>query len=242
MPERKKKLGEILLEAGVISKEQLNAALEDQKRYGGRLGTILVERRLISESDFFKALSSQLKIPAVDFSKSVIPESVIHLISKETQEKHIIFPVATRRTPSGNVIIIAMADPTNVEVQDEIRFQTGYRVEPVLALESVLRQIIREYWYDQNGKGSYHYKPDVVDLKATGEKSRDEELLYSATHRMISFEDAQEKAQDKEEVIPAFEQEGSPRFTRELKALLKLLYRKGLITHKEFLEEFKKTR
>lgn len=155
------KLGELLLKAGVINQEQLRSALEDQKRYGGRLATILLERRIITEKVYFKALSTQLKIPAVDFSKSSIPEAICRLVPREMAEKHAVFPVATRRAAGGNVLLLAMADPTNVAVQDEIRFRIGYKVEPLLGLENTIRSVIREFWYEQEGKGSYTYKPDI---------------------------------------------------------------------------------
>jgi len=62
---KRKKLGEILIEAGVITPEQLGGALEDQKRYGGKLGTILLERHLITEDEYIRALTTQLQLPAV---------------------------------------------------------------------------------------------------------------------------------------------------------------------------------
>ena len=233
MAERKK-LGEILLEAGAISEKRLKEALEDQRKYGGKLGDILLDRGYISEKAFLRAVSQQLKIPAVDFTKSIIPEQVIHMVPQEIQEKHNVFPVATKRTPRGNVLILAMSDPTNVEVQDEIRFMTGYQIEPVIALESVIRQIIRDYWYRQEGKGSYRYEPDI-DL--TGWEPRtletsEEEERFIPRERMIDFEE-EEKRQERTAQARA-------RPSRELLALLRLLAKKGIITEKEYLEELKK--
>lgn len=248
----KKRLGEILLQAKVITPEQLKEALEDQKKYGNRLGDILLDRRFIDERTFLYALSQQMKIPALDFSKSTIAETVIHVVPQEVQEKNMVFPVAVKRTPSGNVLILAMSDPTNVEIQDHIRFSTGYRVEPVLALESVIRQAIRDYWYTQDGKGSYRYKPDL-ELGAIpageGETTQSE---YSRGERVIDF-DAQGQAVRREQPVPDKKpaKETSAEFSegqvkakpgRELLALMRLLARKGIITEKEFMEELKKTK
>jgi len=246
MAERKK-LGEILLAAGAINSQQLKEALEDQKKYGGRLGNILLERRHINEKTYLSALSHQLKIPAIDFSKSTIAEAVIHLVSKELQEKYIVFPVATKRTAHGNILVLAMQDPTNVEIMDEIGFRIGYRVEPVIALEAVLRDIIREYWYQREGKGSYHYKPDLDlagwDPKAAGPGSNER---FVPGERMIDFE-AQSKAPAETKVQPAPKppaesglEKAKP--SRELLALLRLMVRKKIISEQEYLEELKKTK
>jgi len=248
----RKKLGEILLEAKVITPEQLKEALEDQKKYGNRLGAILLDRRHIDEKAFLYALSQQLKIPAVDFSRSSIAETVIHIVSQEVQEKNAVFPVAIKRTPSGNVLILAMSDPTNVEIQDHIRFSTGYRVEPVLALESVIRQAIRDYWYTQDGKGSYRYKADSelgsMQMKE-GESSQTE---WVRGDRMIDFDaqgqpvraeqPAKEEKAAKESKAEFSDGQVKAKPTRELLALLRLLARKGMITEKEFMEELKKTK
>ena len=238
-------MGEILIQAGVINAEQLKEALEDQKRYGGRLGNILLDRRAIDEKAFLYALSQQLKIPALDFSKSTLPETVIHLVSQDIQEKNMVFPVATKRTPSGNVLILAMSDPTNVEIQDHIRFLTGYRVEPVVALESIIRQAIRDYWYRQEGKGSYRYTPDS-DLGAMEPGQMHIDDVNVAGERMIDFEKTEKEAREprpaKQEKKSFAPEEIKAKPSRELLALLRLLARKGLISEKEFLEELKKTK
>ena len=236
MPERKK-LGEILLEAGAITEKQLREALEDQRKYGGKLGEILIDRRYISERAYLRALSQQLKIPAIDFTKSTIPEQVIHMVPQEIQERHNVFPVATKRTARGNVLVLAMGDPTNVEVQDEIRFMTGYHIEPVIALESVIRQVIRDYWYRQEGKGSYRYEPDV-DL--SGWEPRPMEISetderFIPRERMIDFEKEKEEKISEENLTSV-----RARPSRELLALLRLLAKKGIITEQEYLEELKK--
>jgi type IV pilus assembly protein PilB len=237
------KLGEILLRAGVITKEQLNSALEDQKHYGGRLATILLDRRMITEKIYFQALSSQLKIPAVDFSRSSIPEAICRLVPRDMAEKHVAFPVGTRRSPGGSVLLLAMSDPTNVQAQDEIRFLTGFKVEPLLGLENTIRVVIREFWYEQEGKGSYSYKPDT-DLAAGAVEKAEAGMEI----------DRGEEHRPAREAAPAagpapapagrmtVERErgqDAPQLTRELRTLLKLLVRKGLITQQEYLDEFK---
>jgi type IV pilus assembly protein PilB len=235
---KRKKLGEILVDAGVITNDQLSEALEDQKRYGGRLGTILLDRRYISEKTYLNALTSQLKIPAIDLAKSTIPESVIKVLPPDLAEKLVVFPIAVKRTPMGNILVLAMADPTNVEAQDEVRFTTGYKVEVALALESTLRYAIRDYFYNQNGKGSYKLDMDdntIMDEKEariqTMDDMRPEQEVKGDDDFIVQAEDDSETFSDDKPVL-----------TRELKTLLKLLSKKGVITSKEYLEAFKETK
>jgi len=241
---KRKRLGDILIEAGAIDHTQLAAALEDQKRYGGKLGDILLDRNFITERDYFKALTGQLGVPAVDFTQSAIPESVIKMVPKDLAERLTVFPVAVKRPPQGNVLVLAMSDPTNVEIQDEVRFTIGCKVEPALALESTLRQVISDYYYHWEGKGSYRLERDMaideVDIDSGGSL----ELTHS---RVSEVEDPHTlmKQEDNGPVIDRLGDEKSaedkPNLNRELKALLKLLARKGILTPKEYLEIFKET-
>ncbi|HUT51920.1 MAG TPA: hypothetical protein VM658_00880 [bacterium] len=237
---RKKRLGEILLDARVITPSQLAQALEEQKRYGGKLGMILLERRFITEREFFHALSSQLNIPAIDFTKSTIPEAVIKILPQELAEKHVVFPVAVKRSPQGNSLVLAMSDPTNVQIQDEIRFTTGCKVEPVLALESTIRYVINDYYYHGGGKGSYRMR---VDLDAEAPSPSMETQEFHIEHARVA------EPEDPEMLMPPPDDNGAaknkdddkPKLTRELKALLKLLAKKGILSPKEYLDEFKET-
>lgn len=239
----RKKLGEILVQAGAITPKQLKEALEDQRRYGGRLGDILLDRRYIDERSFLVALSQQLKIPAIDFAKSTIPEAVIHIVSQEIQEKSLVFPIGIKHAAGGNVLILSMADPTDVEIQDRIRFLTGHRVEPVLALESVIREAIREYWYRQEGKGSYRYTApaNISEVEHNVKEPPIEDRI--AGERVIDFDEDTRGPRAANTIMA--EPESGPikaKPSRELLALLRLLAKKGVITEEEFLEELKKTR
>lgn len=236
---KKKRLGEILLDEGVITPKQLADVLEDQKRYGGKLGNILLERRIISEKDFFMALTSQLGIPAVDFSKSTIPETVIKSITQELAEKYTIFPVALKRTPQGTFLVLAMADPTNVEIQDEVRFTTGYKVEPALSLEGTIEYVIRDYFSHQEGKGSYRLEADLEGSQAPGQETfYQNENQGQADPDRGQMQITHEERADRSVESP----DDKPQLTRELKALLKLLAQKGIISPKEYREVFKETK
>jgi type IV pilus assembly protein PilB len=136
------KLGEMLLKAGLITQERLQEALEAQKKNGGKLGYNLVKLGYVKEDEITQLLSEQYGVPSINLRHFEIDESVINLIPSEVSQKYLVLPV--NRT--GATLTIAMADPTNVFAMDDIRFMTGYTVEPVVASEMAIREAIEKYY------------------------------------------------------------------------------------------------
>lgn len=145
------KLGEMLLKAGLVTQERLQEALEAQKKNGGKLGYNLVKLGYVKEDEITQLLSEQYGVPSINLRHFEIDESVINLIPSEVAQKYLVLPV--NRT--GATLTIAMADPTNVFAMDDIRFMTGYTVEPVVASEMAIREAIEKYY------GSTH----AIELK-----------------------------------------------------------------------------
>ncbi len=138
----KKRLGDILVESGFITEEELMKALEVQKESDRRLGRVMIDMGLITELDVVEALEYQLGIPQVDLKKFVIDPSVINLISKELADKAKAIPIRQE----GNTITVAMADPLDVVAIDDIRIKTSYNVNPVVATESEIQYAIDQYF------------------------------------------------------------------------------------------------
>jgi type IV pilus assembly protein PilB len=136
------KLGEMLLKAGLISQPQLQEALEAQKKNGGKLGFNLVKLGYVKEDDITQLLSDQYGVPSINLRHFEIDETVIDLVPSEVAQKYLVLPV--NRT--GATLTIAMADPTNVFAMDDIKFMTGYNVEPVVASEIAIRESIERYY------------------------------------------------------------------------------------------------
>ena len=150
------KLGELLVQAGVIDQMQLRAALAEQRKWGGRLGNILVEMRMLSEDELVSALSRQLNIPRFKFSEGTVAEAALSLIKVETCEKYSLLPVAVNT--ERRVLLVAMSDPTNYEVVDELQFTSGHRVQVAVSGQSELFSAIRQYHYgdpSQFGGGQF---------------------------------------------------------------------------------------
>ncbi len=136
------RLGELLTKASLISQEQLKEALKVQKETGGKLGETLIKLGFVSEEDITECLSQQFGVPSINLSHFEIDPSVIKLIPADVARKYNILPV----NKTGATITIAMADPTNVFAMDDIKFMTGYNVEPVVASELGIKAAIDSYY------------------------------------------------------------------------------------------------
>ena len=136
------KLGEILLEKGLIDEGQLRAALEHQKANSVMLGTSLVRLGFLNDGQVMAALSQQYGLAAVDLASLEVDSKAVKLITVDMALKHKVLPI--RRL--GSVVRLVMADPTNVLAIDEIKFRTGFNIDPVVATETALEDAIRKHY------------------------------------------------------------------------------------------------
>jgi len=139
------RLGDRLIQAGLITKAQLDKALEEQKRTGGLIGSNLIKLGFIKEEDLLQFLSKQFGFPAVDLTKVEITADLLKLVPSEVVQKHSVLPVSR----AGSTLVIATSDPTNYLVIDDIKFLTGYNIDVVVAEETALKDSINRY-YDQS--------------------------------------------------------------------------------------------
>jgi len=136
------RLGEILVKDSLISEDQLKQALDYQKKNGGRLGTCLVKMGLVSDEDITAVLSRQYGVPSINLKFYEVDASVIKLVPQETAIRYQIVPLSR----VGSTLTIAMTDPTNVFAMDDIKFMTGFNVEPVVASESAISEAIGKFY------------------------------------------------------------------------------------------------
>jgi type IV pilus assembly protein PilB len=141
------RLGELLVRSNLITKEQLQTALEEQKESAGqlRLGSILIKNEYITELELTTFLSKQYSVPSINLTEFDIDASIIKLIPIEVVQKYQAIPV----NRSGSTLIIAMSDPSNIFAIDDIKFMTGYNVEVVVASDSGIKAAVDKY-YDQS--------------------------------------------------------------------------------------------
>jgi type IV pilus assembly protein PilB len=136
------RLGALLLSGNYVTREQLGDALSYQKSKGGRLGSSLIKLGYLTERDLQSVLSVQFGVPVVDLKTIDIDEDVLKLLPRDSAIKHHVMPI--RR--NGNTLSLALQDPNDVRALDELQFQTGLRIEPVLAQESQIHDAIDKYY------------------------------------------------------------------------------------------------
>src|ERR1700747_233646 len=125
------KLGDLLLKQKLITPDQLETALKLQREEGGKIGEALVRVGAVSEADITETLSQQFGVPSIDLAHFEIDPGGLSVL-----------PV----NKTGATLTIAMGDPTNVFAMDDIKFMTGYNVEPVVASEIALRKAIDKHY------------------------------------------------------------------------------------------------
>jgi type IV pilus assembly protein PilB len=136
------RIGELLLKEKRITPDQLQQALNHQKANGGKLGFNLVKMGIVKDDEITALLSKQYGVPSINLTQFEIDPAVIKLIPPETAHKYQIVPLSR----AGATLTIAMTDPTNVFAMDDIKFMTGYNVEPVVASETAVTDAVLRYY------------------------------------------------------------------------------------------------
>jgi type IV pilus assembly protein PilB len=144
------RIGELLLKEKRITPAQLQEALNYQKSNGGKLGLNLVKLGFVKDDEITALLSKQYGVPSINLVQFEIDPGIIKLIPSETAHKYQIVPLSR----SGATLTIAMTDPTNVFAMDDIKFMTGYNVEPVVASETTVLEAIQRYYAAPVARGS----------------------------------------------------------------------------------------
>ena len=136
------RLGDLLIREGLITKEQLDKALQEQKNNGQRLGYNLVKMGFVQETEITKMLARQYRMPAVDLARFEVDPKIVKLVPADVALKHLVLPLKRE----GRTLTVAMADPTNLSVLDDLKFITRYDIFPVIAGEYTLRTALDKYY------------------------------------------------------------------------------------------------
>ena len=166
------RLGDLLIRDGLITREQLQQALTEQKGTGNRLGYTLVKLGFVEETEITKMLARQYRMPAVDLSRFEVDERIVKLVPAEVAVRHTVLPLKRE----GRTLTVAMSDPTNGSVLEDLKFITRFDIFPVIAGEYTLRQAIERY-YEQSDAQLQKIISDIEegdDLEVIEERDEDE--------------------------------------------------------------------
>ena len=184
------KLGEILLKENLVSADQLKKAIEHQKANGGRLGNSLVKLGFLSDDEVTAVLSRQYGVPSINLSYFEVDPSVIKLIPMETAMKYQILPLSR----VGSSLTVAMVDPTNVFAMDDIKFMTGFNIEPVVASETAIMEAIKKHYGTVEDVERKKEIEEIVSFIDEGGESIELEAEDEATLNLAALEKAAEEA------------------------------------------------
>ncbi|KPJ72520.1 type II secretion system protein GspE [candidate division TA06 bacterium DG_78] len=172
------KLGEILVNQGFISEDMLEQALEEQKKDGSRLGSTLVKMGLLKEQDLLNALSKHFGVKAVDLKKTDIKDAVLDLIPSDLASKYLVVPVSR----FGRELTVAMINPGDLQAIEDIKFATGFEVNPVVAFEDAILRIIEKHYHVQKLLSDVMYEIELAEageakVQVVEEEQREQEDL-----------------------------------------------------------------
>ena len=255
---QRKRLGDMLVERGVITEFQILAALNDQRRWGNRLGTSLIRLGFIHEETLTEFLATQYGLPGVDLQKEAPDAKALKTLSPEVALERVVLPLAIREDEGGREVLeIAFGDPRNLECLDEIRFMTSYPLRIRLASDHAIARAINKHYFgkeeDERAEDSLSMVTDAPDASMVIIRSIDAELTEMRDAPLKDAKSAgREVSKSAEGPDSGPAQAGKPRdrasespdasaeALRAVRTLARVLVRKKIVTPEELLAEFRK--
>jgi type IV pilus assembly protein PilB len=173
------RFGELMVKRGLISMDQLTQAVDEQKKNGGKLGQIIVRLGFLAEDELADFMSRQFRIRLVDLVEYQVKPEVIRLVPEALAKKFLMIPIQR----IGSTLTIAMSDPGNMVALDDVKFMTGYNIEPVLAPESTVVEAIKKYYgakgieATRSNLEGKDYLEDAEEPAGFEEEEEDESLI-----------------------------------------------------------------
>ncbi|MCD2346461.1 GspE/PulE family protein [Clostridium guangxiense] len=166
-----KKLGDLLVDYGIITKEQLESALKKQKYRGKRIGEILVSEKIVTEDEIVDVLQMQTGIPKAYFDEYFVDKKAVLTIPEGLAQKYNLIPISF----NGDKLNVAMSDPMNMFALDDVRIASGYEVVPMIATSTQIRRAIETYYTSQKiekaaaeATKNYNISPKEIDDNEAG--------------------------------------------------------------------------
>jgi hypothetical protein len=219
----RRKLGEILLSEGLIDEIQLRSAIGHQRNWGGKIGSTLVDLGFLREADIARVLEGQLKQHCMNEDELRPEPGALDVMTIQEAMKYEVFPLKVK----GGEVTLAMCNPFDLALLDELGFKMGRTVKGVLAVESAIKKAIKKYY--TVGDAGRDYK---VDMKGRDPEAPVEIVHYEKGGAAEPTEDAATVSQPETRKV-----EPSPDLIA--KALAYLLIEKGIIKRDELIDKMK---
>jgi type IV pilus assembly protein PilB len=235
----RKKLGTMLIESGAITEQSLRVALNEQKRWGGTLGRTLIEMKLVSEAELVRVLALQLNIPTIDLEAlTEIPQAVLDLVPGELAEQNALLPFAQPM----KFLDVAMADPSNEGIVDELRIRTKLNIRPYIAGPRMIERAIAKYY--QRGFARYQRTDVALEMNTGDSLPLEPSTDAPVEHEGIRPYPRQGAAPNNAELASLQERISQlealvARDEGVLRKVLALLVEKGVATREEILDRIK---
>ena len=222
MSDGKKRIGEILLEEGSISEENLEEAIKHQARVGGKLAEKFIELGFINEATLLKALSKQYNVPCADLTKMKLEKVIIDRISPDVAKKHHVIPLVEKESDGRKTLFLGIWDLSNMLAISDVEFFTNSAVKPVIAAISQIDAAIGKYYDDE----------DWVTIPPLKEKV---DTIYTEEIERLHDDSLIQRAASEEVTVSKSSMDKNV----EMHAMLQLLLKKGIFTKGEFEREVK---
>ena len=194
---KKRRLGEVLRERGQISATDLDKAIREQSGKPVHLGELLLERGVVSKKDLISALNEASRVPYVDCANTEVEPQALALIPGETAMRCLVLPMSVQ----GTKLVVAMAEPQNLQIIDELRFKAGMDIVPMLGFRGEIKAAIEKHY------GRQEADPMVVAGDAASEAGAPIEFFSSSSHQrnIEAMREVQAELQQKSKTTPAVE-------------------------------------
>lgn len=164
MIKKPKRLGDLLVESGLVTEDQLQHVLKIQKSTGKKIGEVFIEEGIVSENQIIEVLEFQFGIPHMDLRKHFIDPEVPRLINERLARRHTLIPV----NRNGDRLTVAMADPLNIFAIDDVKIATGLEIIPVIAANKRILEAIDQYYETESAERALaefkqNYQVDSID-------------------------------------------------------------------------------
>lgn len=195
-------LAEELVKSGIIDVDQMTAAIQKQREFGNRFLTSLIQSSGVNDVDVARVIQKRFKIPFVDLSTFQIPSDVLDLVDQRLCQKHSLIPIQL----TGNILVIAFSDPTNMHVKDDLAYITQKQIRAVISTESMIQAAIEKLYSKQasvvelrqveEDGGLSESDIEVIDVDSKGQGSQDSDVPIVKFVNSILAEAIQKKVSD----------------------------------------------